>query len=154
MSTSVIDAAVVALLADWAHHTRTELSAAVLAVGGSEYSWTSSINRLRKRGFYVAYSHARGTYAHVTMSQDTSAASAAALLMRAIPELTTRIKAHRGEMIRAIHQRGEDPTPYRADIGLLINALMSMGLAAGRDPSALVDATKLTAAQEAAIKAE
>jgi hypothetical protein len=151
---SWIDNAVAALLSDWAPHTRTELEAACEDVGASSEAWRRSLPRLRDRGFYVAYNYLTGTYAHVTMRDDTSAVTATALLRRSIPELTRRIRAHRGELIRATHHRGEAPGLYEADINLLVNALLAMGLAAGRDPAVLLNSTLLSASDQAEIIAE
>ena len=143
-----------ALLVDGLPHTRGELFAIISSHGGGYQQLQASIQYLKDRGFYVEFDRWHDTYQWVTDHDDTAHATKEALSLRALPELMRRVRAHRGEQLRAVHHRGEDGVPDADYIALLEGSISSLAIAAGLSPSRLLQATHLDASDEVSILAE
>jgi hypothetical protein len=143
-----------ALLLDGLPHDGSELWAIIYAHGGGHRQLRSAVQDLRDGGFYVAYDRAVGSYHWVTNYADTDHATADALAVRAIPELIHRIKAHRGEWLRAVHHRGETGFEEADNIARYEASLTGMAVGAGMSPARLIAATYLSTDDEASILVE
>lgn len=142
------------LMLDGLHHDRSELMAIISANGGGYKQLPNSIRDLKDDGFYIEWDPAVGKYRWATHQVDTQRATAVSMDARAIPELVRRIRAQRGERLRAIHHRSETGQRDADAIALAEASLANMAVLAGRSPSALIAATHLTAWQESQIVAE
>jgi len=151
--THLIRQDVKALLSDGRPHASTEIWAIINGHGGGYQQFARTIQYLKDTGFYVAWVGG-DRYQWLTDHDDTSHATQESLEARAIPELTRRVRAHRGELLRAVHHRNEDPTRYEDFIALAEGALSSVAVLAGRSPSRLISQTHLDPAIEAEILAE
>lgn len=141
-----------ALLDDGQPHHRSELLGLARRHGGGAKQYRRAVAGLKSGGYYAGYIRG-GYYAHRTLEQDTTRATRESLRLRSVPELIRRIRAHRGEMIRA-GKRGENLQPYIDALAMFESTLASIALAAGLSPSEAMFDTLLTADEELAIKAE
>lgn len=138
------------VLDDDCPHHRSELLSLARRYHGTAKHYRRAVARLKDGGFYVEGGE---FYTHRTVERETTNATARALCLRSVPELSRRIRALRGEMIRA-EKRGEILDAYVAALAMFETTLAAEALAAGLSPATAIIDSFLTADQEASIKAE
>lgn len=143
-----------ALMLDGLPHHRSQLDAIIDRHGGGVDQFASALRDLKDSGFYISYDRASNRYVWSTLATDTDHATADALAVRAIPELIHRIKACRGERLRAIHHRGETGFTEADNIARFEASLTGMAVGAGLSPAQLIHETYLSVYDEAAILSE
>lgn len=139
------------LFHDGRPHRRDELLAVARRHGGSAKHYRAAVKRLKRAGYYLA--PAGEYWAHRSTESETTLATQSAVLTRALPELSLRMRAERGERLRAL-LRGGDVAAHDAALALHESTLAALALCGGLSPSAAIFETYLTSEEEAAIKGE